>query len=160
MAGTLTLRRLSNKDDQSWRDWPARRRSIADGAVHLGQKVIDPLLDKALGAFAFEAHPGVPDEKMLWVAVWYVVDDEQQIVAHLVATKDAWDGEPIVYVNQLWAPRLRPDLRKLAAEELDNWARARGCRTILMYTRRHSPKFWKATFGFDPYRVLYRRSVP
>jgi hypothetical protein len=156
----MKLKRLSHKDPECWRDWPALRRAIADAAVALGQKTIDPMLDKVLAGFAFEDHQGIPEDKRGSIAVWYVVDDAGAILAHLIAGEDLWDGERVIYVHQLWAPRLRPDLRRLAAEELDHFARARGCQTIMMYTRRDSPKFWGTTFGFSRFRVLYRRVVP
>jgi hypothetical protein len=156
----MKLIRLSNKSDECWGHWPALRDAISEAAAQLGQRTVATGLDKVLAHFAYEGHAELPPDRQGTMAVWYVLDDDGKIVAHLLATEDRWDGEKVIYVNQGWGPNLRRDLRAMICEELDNYARSRECRKILMYTRRHAPRFWKAVFGFEPRRVLYRRTVP
>lgn len=155
----MRLIRLSNKNDECWGHLPALRRSLEDAGVRFHQKGIGALLDRMVAAFVMEGHPEVPLSQQGQVAAWYMIDDDGTIRGQLLAVQDQWDTEPCVYVNQLWAPNTPVALQRQAAHELDDYARSRGARCLFMYTRRHSPRYWKRAFGFEPHRVLYRREI-
>lgn len=155
----MELIRLSNKFDRCWADLPALRRAIEEAGVQFNQRTSATLIDRVVASFAIEGHPTIPADQQGTTAVWYVVNEAGKIVGHLLALEDTWDGEKVIYVNQLWARHMPREMQQTATEELDHYARARGCRRIFMYTRRHCPKFWKERFGFVPHRVLYQREV-
>lgn len=159
MGTGLKLKRLNSKDSSCWGDVPEIRRSITEAAVHFGQRGVERIIDRVIATFVTEGHPEIPASQQNTTALWYVVDEAGAVVAHLLAIEDAWDTAKCIYVNQLWARGLPVELQRMAAEELDHYARSRECQHIYMYTRRDTPRFWRARFGFERYRILYRRTL-
>lgn len=164
----MILKRLTRKDPSCWSAWPALQASIETAARAFRQQSIQLVLDKVLGAFVSQDHPNVPAELQDRAAVWYVVDAAGVIRGHLVALMDAWDSEPVVFVNQLWARGVPRDLQTMADAELTAYARTMGATQILMYTRRvppaivrlwHTLSYWERRHGFTPYRMLAHRRV-
>ncbi len=167
----MRLIRLTEKNDECWAHLPAVRQAIAEAGAHFKQKGCATILDRIVATFVapgMASYGQVPMEQRETTAVWYIWDDAAGALrGHLVALRSEWDGEPAVYVYQIWAERhlhgLRRDrelmaLQDTALAELDHYASASGIPRILMYTQRPG-RYWWRRFRFKLARCMYEHEV-
>lgn len=148
---SVELIRLDRKLDRAWALLPQVAARILDFGVRMGQADIDLLVKKVEAAFV------VP---MDTVAVWLAVDGER-VLGHLLAVEDDWAGQKIGFVLQLSMDggRVPEDVRRLANQELEAWARGHGYRKLLMLTRRGAFRAWRRLYGFDLFRYLMTKEL-
>ena len=103
------------------------------------------------------------------LGLWVRVDRDDEIVGHLVATAQSWDGESVAWVHQAEndGPPLGRDFWDQGVAELNRWVREinaslpSGAPQVrrLLFSTPHDPKFFERRAGFTVYRHLLERRV-
>jgi len=147
-ADAVKVVRLSSKDPQAWALMPQIRDRILAFAITGGDKHPDTLVERVTAAFVLGLET--------WVC-WVVVRTaDYQVIAHLLACDDEWNGHPVGFVMQVEAEPGALSMAAMAAiqGELRAWAKGMGHTRILMSTRRARFRAWARLFQFTAWRII------
>lgn len=92
-------------------------------------------------------------------AAWLGLDGDT-LRGHLVSFVEPVMGKPTAHVQQLHiVSRHVPQwARDQVQEEFEQWARDRGCFSVMAITRVDYPRLWKR-FGFERWRAVYTKEL-
>lgn len=148
MSNDFEIVRLDAKNPAAWALMPQVRERVLSMAILGGDREPEKLVERVTAAFVLGLDT--------W-ACWLVVRKaDYQVIGHLLACDDVWNGVPVAFVLQLDVePRAlgHADLASVQAE-LRAWAKGKGYTRILMSTRRSRLRAWKRLFDFAPWRII------
>lgn len=103
------------------------------------------------------------------LGLWVRVSQSDEVVGHLVATIQQWDGENVAWIHQAEndGPPLTQDWWNACISELTRWvgdvnsALSKEAVPVrrLLFSTPHNPKIFERRGGFSVYRCLLERRV-
>ena len=103
------------------------------------------------------------------LGLWVRIDEKNEVVGHLVATVQVWDGENVAWVHQaendgtpldraFW-DRGMSELRSWASTVNATLSRDTTPVQRLLFSTPHDPRFFEKRAGFRVYRTLMERRI-
>ena len=107
--------------------------------------------------------------RSLLLGLWIRVDEHDEVVSHLVATIQVWDGENVAWIHQVENDGTPLDRAfwDRGMSELRSWASAvnvtlpQGTPPVqrLLLSTPHDPRFFEKRGGFRVYRTLMEKRI-